>query len=72
MKDLARVTNFSAINLLEGRNLNINKVCFSSSLEITKSFSHIIKVFEDFRFVQELREEIAKVKPCLAINSFSY
>ena len=44
---------------LEGRNLNI-----------TKNFSHtcgescrtIIKVFEDFKFVQELREEIEKLK----------
>jgi len=42
---------------LEERNLNI-----------TKSFPHIIKVFEDFRFVQELREEIAKVK---IVNSLS-
>jgi len=39
---------------LEGRNLNI-----------TNYFAHIIKVFEDFRLVQDLREEIAKVKPCL-------
>jgi len=42
---------------LEERNLNI-----------TKSFPHVIKVFEDFRFVQELREEIAKVK---IVNSLS-
>ena len=38
-------------NLLEGRNLNI-----------TKSFSHIIKVFEDFKFVQELREKIKRLE----------
>ena len=36
---------------LEERNFNI-----------TKSFSHIIKVFEDFRFVQELREESPEKK----------
>ena len=43
--------NANLWGMLEGRNLNI-----------TKSLSHIIKVFEDFKFVQELREEITKVK----------
>jgi len=40
---------------LEGRNFNI-----------TSCFSHIIKVFEDFKFVQELREKIRQIK--IAIN----
>ena len=33
----------------------------SETFNITTSFSYIIKVFEDFRFVQELREEINKL-----------
>jgi hypothetical protein len=51
----------------------------SRRIKITKSLSHtcpehcrrIIKVFEDFKLAQELREEIAKVKPCLALASLN-
>jgi len=31
------------------------------SINITKELAHIIKVFEDFRLVQQIREEIEKV-----------
>lgn len=37
------------------------------SLNITKYLSHIIKVFEDFKLVQELREKTAKIKPYLTL-----
>jgi len=33
----------------------------SPKINLTIDISHIIKVFEDFRFVQELREEIANI-----------
>jgi len=48
-----------ASKILEERNLNI-----------TKSFFHIIKVFEDLRFMQELREEIEKLNILPAKNNF--
>ena len=34
----------------------------SRNLNITKYFNRIIKVFEDFKLMQELRGEIEKVK----------
>jgi len=37
------------------------------SFNITKYFSHIIKVFEDFKLVQQIREEIERVKPCIVL-----
>jgi len=47
-------TNYIKVYQLEGRNLNI-----------TTQLTSIINVFKDFKLMQELREEIAKVKPCL-------
>lgn len=35
------------------------------SFNITMELSHIIKVFEDFRLVQQIREEIERVGHCL-------
>ena len=42
--------------LLEDRNVNI-----------TSPFVHVFKVFEDFRFISQLREEMDKVRPAVAI-----
>ena len=44
--------------LLEDRNVNI-----------TSQFVRIFKVFEDFRFIQQLREEMDKVRPAVVIAS---
>ncbi len=44
--------------LLEDRNSNI-----------TTQLSCIIKAFSDFRLVAQIREEIEKVKPCMAISA---
>jgi len=43
---------------LEDRNVNI-----------TSQFVRIFKVFEDFRFIQQLREEMDKVRPVMAIST---
>ena len=43
---------------LENRNSNI-----------TTQLACIFKTFEDFRLVQQIREEIEKVKPSLAFTS---
>ena len=42
--------------LLEDRNVNI-----------TSQFVRIFKVFEDFRFISQLREEMNKVWPAVVI-----
>lgn len=39
------------------------------NFNITTQLSHNIKVFEDFAFVHQLREELEKVRPIVA--SFS-
>ena len=43
--------------MLEDRNVNI-----------TSQFVRIFKVFEDFRFIQQLREEIGKVQPARVLQ----
>ena len=45
-----------SITLLEDRNVYI-----------TSQFVRIFKVFEDFRFISQLREEMDKVRPAVAI-----
>lgn len=42
--------------MLEDRNVNI-----------TSQLARVFKVFEDFRFIQQLREEMDKVRPAIAI-----
>ena len=37
------------------------------SFNITKYLGHIIKVFEDFKLVQEIRVEIERAKPNIAL-----
>jgi hypothetical protein len=44
-----------------------NHLLEKRSFNITKHLGHIIKVFEDFRLVQQIREEIEKVKPCIVL-----
>jgi len=41
------------------------------SFNITKELGRIIKVFEDFRLVQQIREEIERVRP-LTNNLVAY
>ena len=55
-------------NWLENCNSNINKFA-SRKLEVTTQLSCIIKAFSDFRLVAQIREEIEKVKPCMAISA---
>jgi len=43
--------------MLEDRNVNI-----------TSQFVRIFKVFEDFRFISQLWEEMNKVKPALSVQ----
>ncbi len=45
-------------NWLENRNFNI-----------TTQLSHIYKVFTDFKLIAQIREEIEKVKPSLALTT---
>ena len=42
--------------VLEDRNVNI-----------TSQFVRIFKVFEDFKFISQLREEMDKVRPAVAM-----
>ena len=66
LKELVRLRT----NLLENRNTNISKACFSNSLEVTMQLSHtcpepvewIYEAFSNFRLVAQIREEIEKVK----------
>lgn len=44
-------------NLLEGRNFNI-----------TKQFSQIIQIFQDFKLVQQIREEVKILQSQATIN----
>lgn len=48
-------------NKLENRNTHI-----------TSQFVRIFKVFEDFRFIQQLREEMDKVRPAVAMIPSQY
>jgi len=52
-RDLVRIKS----NWLENRNSNI-----------TTQLACIFKTFEDFRLVQQIREEIEKVKPSLSLS----
>jgi hypothetical protein len=45
-----------SLQKLENRNVNI-----------TINLAHVFKVFEDFKFIQQLREEMDKVRPEVAI-----
>jgi len=44
--------------LLEDRNVNI-----------TSQLDRVFNVFEDFGFIQQLREEMDKVRPAIAITT---
>ena len=44
--------------MLEDRNVNI-----------TSQFVRIFKVFEDFRFISQLREEMDKVRPVVVMSA---
>lgn len=48
----------SRLQWLEDRNVNI-----------TSQLARVFNVFEDFRFIQQLREEMDKVRPAVAIVS---
>jgi len=37
------------------------------SFNITKELGRIIKIFEDFKLVAQIREEIEKVRPCIVL-----
>ena len=39
------------------------------SFNITKELAYLIKTFEDFRLVQQIREEIEKVRPSLTLTT---
>lgn len=39
------------------------------SFNITKELAYLIKTFEDFRLVAQIRKEIEKVKPSLAFTA---
>ena len=37
-------------------------------VNITSQFVRIFKIFEDFRFISQLKEEIEKVRPVVAMT----
>lgn len=62
------------LNLMKAKRMLILVILSANRLEkrsfdITKYLSHIIKVFKDFKLVQEIRKEIESVRPCLVMAS---
>jgi len=57
-------------NSLKGRKvLKLTTLLEDRNVNITSQFVRIFKVFEDFRFISQLREEMDKVRPAVAIVS---
>jgi len=59
------------VTLVEGLLTSFKKPSFSHTLEINKYLSQSIKVFEDFKLMAEMRQEIDKLNNVVKMSEFA-
>ncbi|KKR37798.1 MAG: hypothetical protein UT72_C0032G0009, partial [Candidatus Woesebacteria bacterium GW2011_GWB1_40_101] len=64
-KTHTNIENLLCTNMVRLRQIQLD----NRSTNITQELSRIFKAFSDFRLVAQIREEIERVKPCLAVSA---